>query len=76
VQPSEITRVVGQNIRRRRTELDMTQVTLANGLGVAQAYVSELEAGKRTPSLAMLARLSEVLDIPPSHLVDSQTAAG
>ena len=75
MQPQVLSRVIGENIRRRRSELKMTQTGLAELVGVAQGYVSDLEAGKRTPRVSRIAKIAEVLSVPPSYLMDTQNLA-
>ncbi len=72
MQPEELTRIIGKNVCRRRTELGWTQTKLAEEIGVAPGYISDIEAGKRTPRVATLAQIAEALKVPPSHLVDAQ----
>lgn len=47
----------------RRTELGISQYKLAKILGIAQSYVSELERGRKKPSIEMFFRICEVLDL-------------
>lgn len=70
MQPEQLTRAIGENVRKRRVERDMTQVELAEAIGVAQSYVSALEAGKLSPRVATMAKLAEALDMLPSQLLD------
>jgi transcriptional regulator with XRE-family HTH domain len=53
---------IGQRVRARRQELNLSQRVVTNGLsGVTYAYVSRIEAGQRLPSLAALAELAHAL---------------
>ena len=47
----------------------LKQVELAARAGLQQAYVSELEAGKKTPSLDALQALAAALDLDVGHLI-------
>jgi transcriptional regulator with XRE-family HTH domain len=58
-----------QNVRKRRQELRLTQQQVAERLGVTGAYISEVEAGKRTPSLETVERLATALDCPALNLL-------
>ena len=75
MQPQKLSEVIGQNIRRRRDELKMTQAELAGAVGVAQGYISDLEAGKRTPRVGRIANIAEVLTVPPSYLMSTEHLA-
>jgi transcriptional regulator with XRE-family HTH domain len=48
---------------------DMTQKELADRLDVSKSHLSEIESGKKTPTLALLKRYSEVFDIPTSSII-------
>lgn len=49
----------------------LTQLQLAEKAGLSQAYINELENGKKTnPSLAALLKLSEALDASILELMD------
>ena len=58
-----------QNVRKRRKELRLTQEQLAERLKVTGAYISEIEAGRRTPSLETVERLAAALDCPALNLL-------
>lgn len=57
---------VGQAIRQARVESDMSMRTLADRCGVSQPFISAVERGLSTPSIATLYRLAEVLDTEPA----------
>jgi len=48
---------------------DMTQTDLAEALGVAKSYVSEIEAGNKTPSVDVLNQYAKAFDIPLSSIL-------
>jgi transcriptional regulator with XRE-family HTH domain len=60
-----------RNLRSRRAELGMSQVSLAERAGIPQPHVSALERGAMVPQLATIARLAEALDTTPSALISS-----
>ncbi|WP_291568505.1 helix-turn-helix domain-containing protein [Clostridium sp. UBA2485] len=51
------------SIKYWRKKRNLTQLQLAALLGTSPGYVYELEAGKRRPSLKMICKIVEVLDI-------------
>jgi transcriptional regulator with XRE-family HTH domain len=63
------------NVRKRRMELRLTQKELGDLLGVTSAYVSEVEAGKRVPSLDTVERFAKALDCPPLNLLTTSEPA-
>ncbi|GAB4234562.1 MAG: helix-turn-helix transcriptional regulator [Methyloligellaceae bacterium] len=52
--------------RKRR---GMTQSALAAAVGKTQAYISDIEKGKRDGSLRVMAAIAEQLDVPLEALV-------
>ena len=58
-------------LKRLRKERGLTQLELAKTAGVAQGYVSALEAGqKNNPSVAVMRKLAKALSVPISKLLD------
>ena len=54
-----------------RKARQITQKDLADAVGVTQAYISNLESGKRkNPSLNVLVRISRVLDVDIRNLIE------
>ncbi|MCP5324876.1 MAG: helix-turn-helix transcriptional regulator [Oceanospirillaceae bacterium] len=47
----------------------MTQLELAEELQISKSYLSEIESGKKTISLSLLEKYSNIFDIPASSLV-------
>lgn len=52
---------IGENIARARKRLRLNQYQLAETVGVHPNYVSQLECGRKEPSLSLLARTREAL---------------
>jgi ribosome-binding protein aMBF1 (putative translation factor) len=61
-------RYIARQIRKRRDELGITQVELANRAGIPQSHVSRLEGGKHAPTKITIERVAEALGIRPSLL--------
>lgn len=47
----------------------MSQKDVAENLGISKSYLSEIEGGKKQPSLDILERYSELFKIPMSSIV-------
>ncbi len=60
---------IGSRIQRRRSDLRISQEDLAFRAELTPTYLSQLENGKRNPSLQMLYRLCSVLKIELAELV-------
>ena len=55
--------IVGKRIRQLRLQKKITQEELAFRIGTSAAYISNIECGKKKPSLQKLAQISEVLEV-------------
>ena len=60
----------GDRIRTLRLERGWTQVEMADFLVMDSSYLSEIETGKKDPSLTMLKTIAVGLAIPLSKLID------
>jgi transcriptional regulator with XRE-family HTH domain len=61
---------VKRKIKRLREERKMSQLELAKTSGVAQGYISALEAGtKVNPGLDVLSKLAKALGVPLTELL-------
>src|SRR5215813_11123014 len=59
---------LGDVIRKRRRQLDLTQEAVAHRVNVSVAYVGHLESGKRHPSDKLIAKLADALDLDKREL--------
>jgi transcriptional regulator with XRE-family HTH domain len=66
-------RAVAIRLVRYRAEHDLTQTGLAHLIGISQPAVARLEIGEHMPTLAMLIRLSDALDL--EFLIDVRPKA-
>jgi transcriptional regulator with XRE-family HTH domain len=62
-------KTLGSVLRSRRHELQLTQRELAGQLGVKPAHIAYLELDRRRPSLSLLNRIAEVLDLDRERLI-------
>ena len=61
---------LGRNIRRLREEQGWSQEDYADRAGIHRTYVSEIERGKRNPTITVVERLAAPLDVAPGRLLD------
>lgn len=61
--------MLGEELRRARENAGMTQEQLAHTAGVDRSYISQLERDLKSPTLDMLFRLCDALDVSASELV-------
>lgn len=59
----------GQALRNLRTKRKWTQTDLALRADVDRNYVSLIELGRNSPSVRMMLRLCDALDITPSDML-------
>jgi transcriptional regulator with XRE-family HTH domain len=60
---------LGENLRRARQHLGMTQEEVGHRSGVHPTEVSRIEAGKRDPRVSTVERLAKAVGISPSDLL-------
>ena len=61
-------KTLGKVLKDRRALLRLTQRELALKLGVKPSHVAYLETNRRRPSLGLLSRIADVLDLPKESL--------
>ena len=64
-----ISKKLGANIKRIRTEKGMTQGDIFSALKLDRGYVSSLESGKRNPTLAMIEKIAGALGVKSDELL-------
>jgi transcriptional regulator with XRE-family HTH domain len=68
-EPLPFQAALGQAVRTRRLELQLTQEELALRSGLHQRWISNVETGRRNPSYGSLRRLADGLALRPSELL-------
>ena len=61
-------RTLGQVIRERRRQLNLTQQGVARRIKTSTPYIGHLEADKRRPSILVISRLAAVLGLDQRDL--------
>lgn len=59
----------GENLRMLRSQQGLTLTSLASASGLTKGFISQLEAGRSSPSLASLTKLAEALGTTPADLI-------
>jgi transcriptional regulator with XRE-family HTH domain len=67
---------VGRRIRARRIECRMSQVKLADGLGVSFQQVQKYEMGVNRIGAGRMRRICEILKVPITFFYDAEIAGG
>jgi len=65
----EISKKLGQNMKRVRAKKKLSQGALARLLEVDKGYISNIENGKKNPTLATIQRLAEALGVSADELI-------
>lgn len=73
--PKQLRALISRNIRERRKELGINQVTLAKACACTQGAISNLEKGLSGCSDEMIAKLSQALHCHPAALMMESSAA-
>ena len=60
----------GKFLRKRRLAKLLTQEALALESNLSRAYISDIEMGKKDPSLFTVFKLANALRLKPSVLID------
>lgn len=58
----------GAAVRARREELGLSQEALGYKAKVHRTYVSDVERGARNPTVKVIWKLADALEVPPSEL--------
>lgn len=60
---------LGNNLKRIRTEKNISQGDIARELGVSRGFVSNLENGKTNPTLATISSVADALGVSADELL-------
>lgn len=66
----ESSKKLGQNLKRIRTQKQMSQGDIARSLNVDRGYISNIENGKKNPTLSTLSRLAQALGVGVDDLTE------
>ena len=60
---------VGRNLRLLRKQKGLSQEKLSFEAGLHRTYISDIERGKKNPTVKSLAKIAKALDVPPARLL-------
>ena len=63
-------RIIGENIRKQRRSMKLTQERLAEKADLHPVYLGQLERGEESASVRALARIAKALKVALKDLVD------
>lgn len=61
--------MIGETLRLLRVFNDYTMNEMSQKIGLSQSYISELESGKKQPSLDIIQKYADAFDMKPSTLL-------
>jgi transcriptional regulator with XRE-family HTH domain len=61
--------MINKALKLIRTFYDVSQSDLASRLGISNSYLSEIESGKKQPTMEILSKYSEQFEIPLSSIM-------
>lgn len=64
--------IISENIKTLRKQLGWSQELLAEKTGVSAPYITQIEVGKRTPSLDMVEKLASALGVEYKTLFETR----
>ena len=67
----DLKEVVAINLRRIRHAKELTQEELADAAGLSARYVGAIERADKSPSVSVLGRIADALEIDPCELIRS-----
>ena len=67
----ELTRAVGENIKRIRKTKKLSMERLAAESGVSRSMLGQIERGEANPSVAILGKLASTLKVPAEVLLEN-----
>ena len=65
----KISEQLGKNMKRIRAKKKMSQGDIARALEVDRGYISNIENGKKNPTIATIQKLANALGVSPDELL-------
>jgi transcriptional regulator with XRE-family HTH domain len=73
---SDLTPVVGTNLRRLRVQRALSLERLSKASGVSRAMLGQIELGRSAPTINVLWKIARALGVPFSALISSRSGGG
>ena len=61
--------VIGKRISSARKEAKLTQAELSERIGISEKYLSRIECGKQLPSIIIVAKICNLLNLSADELL-------
>lgn len=69
-------KAIGNRIKERRKELNLTQLDIKEKVGISSGNISDIERGNRLPAATTLVQLSDVLDCSIDYILTGKSPSG
>lgn len=69
MKPEQLETLVSHRIRELRIFRGLTQSELAEKIGSKKPHISDLELGKTSPGLGVIAKLAQALGVEPEEIL-------
>jgi len=66
---NEQSKKLGENMKRIRLKKNMSQGDICRKLKVDRAFISNIEGGKKNPTLSTITRIAEALEVSVDELL-------
>ncbi|WP_204176842.1 MULTISPECIES: helix-turn-helix transcriptional regulator [unclassified Staphylococcus] len=60
----------GENLKRIRKEMKLTQAEMAKEIGISQSYIADIERNRKNISLAVILKIAKGLKISVNKLIN------
>lgn len=67
---------IGNNIKKIRKERELSQIDLADKVGISRTYMSDIERGAKNASMKTIVNIANVLDVDISKIMGDTTTVG
>lgn len=74
--PAEMKKAVGQRMREARKARGLTTAGVAKAAGISQGNYSDMEGGRKSPSIRTLAALAEALGVSTDWILTGERTEG
>jgi transcriptional regulator with XRE-family HTH domain len=74
--PVDLPAIVGRNLRRLRTRRGQSLERLAKQSGVSRAMLGQIETGKSVPTIGLLWKVANALNVPFANLLQTDVPRG
>ena len=66
----------GEKLRTLRKQHKLSQTELGNMLGVVHSHIGGMERGERSPSVAMLFKITQIFNVSADVLINDELELG